>query len=78
MRRFVRPERLQPRWVTPNIAGMTPIDTSITIAKTAQNVQKAVMARLLSSVEQAGQAQVPRRDTVQLSPQAVALYTAGG
>lgn len=44
-----------------------------------QDVQKAVMARLLGSIEQAGQAQAPVRrvDTVQISAPAQALANAG-
>lgn len=59
---------------------MPAIDTSISVARSAQEVQKTVMAKLLSSIEQAGQVQAPVRkpDSVQISPQAMALYAAGG
>lgn len=51
---------------------MPGIDTSFVTARAAQEVQKAVVAKLLGSIEQAGQVQAPvaRVDTVQISAQA--------
>lgn len=60
--------------------GTTGSTTAISAMRAGKEVSKAVMNRLLSSIEQAGQTAVPgssnRIDRVQISPQAMQRFAA--